>query len=58
MKHFFSLGIPDAKTRLVVWGCACAASSVLLFLWWPLGAIPFVLLCLKTIKAAKKAEIL
>lgn len=54
-KHLLSFGIDDPKKRLVAWGSACVASSVLLVVFWPLGAFPFLVLFGMSIRAAKKA---
>lgn len=53
-KHLFSFGIENPKHRLGVWCGACAASSVLALLFWPFGAVPFLLLFGRSVWVAKK----
>lgn len=54
MKRVLSLGISDPKVRLAAWCGSCAASSVLLFVWWPLGGIPFLILLVLALRSARE----
>jgi hypothetical protein len=49
VRHLLSLGIRRRGVRLVVWMAACATSSALAIVWWPLGAIPFAVLLASTL---------
>jgi acyl-coenzyme A synthetase/AMP-(fatty) acid ligase len=37
-------GIRSPALRVALWLCACVASAACMFAWWPLGALPFVML--------------
>lgn len=53
-KHLFAFGEDNPKRRLVMWATACVLSSVFAYVWWPFGAVPFVLLFAKSVMAARK----
>lgn len=43
MRALFA-GIRSPTVRVALWLLACVASSACMVAWWPLGAVPFVML--------------
>lgn len=52
-RQLATLGTPKIGLRCLLWISVCVLSALLVYLWWPLGLVPFVVLMIYTVRKLK-----